>query len=207
MNASSGAALHVVILAAGAATRFGSPKQLARVHGHPLLQWMTLRAAEMAGSAVTVVLGAHASEIAPLLRRSCASIVFNRDWSEGLASSIRAAIKSLPGNCGGALLLLADQAAVSTEDLKRLSNAWRRDPRRIAAACYSGSVGVPAIFPRTRFSDLLALRGDRGARFLLQRNLDRLTRVSMPAAALDIDTQEDLPAVKPRYDNASAPGS
>jgi molybdenum cofactor cytidylyltransferase len=192
MNPNNRAALHIVILAAGASTRFGSPKQLARVGGHPLLQQMTMNAVEVAASAVTVVLGAHANEITPMLRRSSASIVINRDWAEGIASSIRAGVKSLSGVCAGALILLADQAMVTAEDLKRLSNAWRRAPTRIAAASYSGTVGVPAVFPRAHFGDLLALRGDSGARMLLQRDLSQLTRVPMPSAALDLDTPEAL---------------
>jgi CTP:molybdopterin cytidylyltransferase MocA len=88
--------------------------------------------------------------------------------------------------------MLVDQAAVTAEDLKRLVSAWRRQPEYIAAACYGATTGVPAIFPRSTFSDLRALRGDVGARVLLQRNPDRLVRVPMPSAAIDIDTPEDL---------------
>jgi CTP:molybdopterin cytidylyltransferase MocA len=51
---------------------------------------------------------------------------------------------------------------------------------------------VPAIFPRSRFAELAELRGDMGARMLLQRNPDRVVRVPMDSAALDIDTPEDL---------------
>jgi molybdenum cofactor cytidylyltransferase len=88
--------------------------------------------------------------------------------------------------------MLVDQAAVTAEDLKRLASAWRRQPDYIAAARYGTTTGVPAIFPRTTFSDLAALRGDIGARVLLQRNPDRVVRVPMASAALDIDTPEDL---------------
>lgn len=188
----SGEGLHAVVLAAGAATRFGSPKQLVRIAGRPLLHSALARAADVAGSAVTVVLGAHAAELTPLLTHSQALVVINRDWREGMASSIRAGVSRLPATCNAVLLMAVDQAAVTTEDLQRLVGAWRRQPDYIVAARYGMTTGVPAIFPRSVFVNLLALRGDVGARGLLQRNPDRLVRVPMARAAIDIDTPEDL---------------
>jgi molybdenum cofactor cytidylyltransferase len=189
--------LHAIVLAAGASTRFGSPKQLVRVDGRPLLHAAVSRAAEVAGQSVTVVLGAHAADLAPLLRHSAATIVINRDWSEGMASSIRAGVSRLPGSCTGAMLVLADQAAVSVEDLKRLAAAWRRQPSYIVAAQYGSTLGAPAIFPSSAFRDLAGLRGDRGAQALFKRNPDRVVRVPMESAAIDIDTPEDLLKLDP----------
>jgi molybdenum cofactor cytidylyltransferase len=185
-------ALHAVVLAAGGSSRFGSPKQLVRVHGHALLHRAVANAVEVAGRSVTVVLGAHAAELAPLLKHSTASVIVNREWQEGIASSIRAAVARLPPSCDGVLLTLADQAAVTVDDLARLIAAWRGDPRRIAAARYDATTGVPAIFPRADFSDLAALRGDRGARDLLRRHSDRTIAVALANASIDIDTPEDL---------------
>src|SRR5262249_17907207 len=150
------------------------------------------RASEVAGGAVMVVLGAHAAELTPLLRHSQSSMIVNRDWREGIASSIRAGVSRLPSSCTAVLVVLVDQVAVTAEDLKRLVGAWRRQPEYIAAARYGTTTGVPAIFPRSTFSELLSLRGDVGARSLLQRNPDRVVRVPMASAALDIDTPEDL---------------
>ncbi|MBV6423613.1 MAG: Bifunctional protein GlmU [Steroidobacteraceae bacterium] len=188
--------LHAVVLAAGASTRFGSPKQLVRIDGRPLLHSVVSRAVEVAGHSVTVVLGAHAGELTALLRHSPASVLVNRDWQEGIASSIRAGMGQVPGTADGVLLVLADQPAVTTEDLRRLAGAWRRQPDSILAAQYSGIVGVPAIFPRWAFRDLAELRGDRGAQQLLLRHVDRVARLRMPSAALDIDRPEDLLAVE-----------
>ncbi|HEY0339836.1 MAG TPA: nucleotidyltransferase family protein [Steroidobacteraceae bacterium] len=184
--------LYAIVLAAGASTRFGSAKQLVRIAGRPLLHNTVSRAVEVAGGAVIVVLGARAAELAPLLSHSPASIVINRDWREGIGSSIRAGVARLPASCSGVMLMLADQAAVTSGDLQRLLSAWKRQPEYVAAAVYSGAVGVPAIFPRSRFRDLADLRGDVGARMLLQRNPERVVRVPMESASLDIDTPEDL---------------
>jgi molybdenum cofactor cytidylyltransferase len=184
--------LYAIVLAAGASTRFGSAKQLVRIAGRPLLHNTVSHAVAVAGSAVIVVLGARAAELAPLLTHSPASVVINREWSEGIGSSIRAGIARVPAACTGVMLVLADQAAVTADDLRRLANAWRRQPEYVAAAVYESTIGVPAVFPRSRFPELAELRGDIGARMLLQRNPDRLVRVPMERAALDIDTPEDL---------------
>lgn len=187
--------LYAVVLAAGASTRFGSAKQLVRLAGRPLLHTTVSRAVEVTGSATFVVLGARAAELAPLLTHTPASVIINQHWREGIGSSIRVAVARLPATCTGVMLVLADQAAVSTDDLRRLASAWRRQPDYVAAALYAGTVGVPAIFPRSRFGELTELRGDVGARRILQRNPDRLVRVPMESAALDIDTPEDLLAL------------
>ena len=109
MSSSSDTTLHVLVLAAGASTRFGSPKQLVRIEGRPLLHRALAAATEVGGHAVTVVLGANADQLTPLLKHSPASVVINRQWKEGLASSLRAGIRALPGSCEGVLVTLADQ--------------------------------------------------------------------------------------------------
>jgi molybdenum cofactor cytidylyltransferase len=189
--------LHVLVLAAGASRRFGSPKQLVRINGRPMLHTVVSRAVEVAGHAVTVVLGAGAKDLAGLLRHTPASIVVNRHWEEGIGSSIREGIARLPGSAAAVLITLADQPSVSAEDLKRLASAWRARPEQIIASHYAGITGVPAIFPAWVFAELLELRGDHGAHGLLQRHADRVLRIATPAAALDIDTPEDLLEVTP----------
>ena len=192
MTESDTPGLHAIVLAAGASTRFGAAKQLVRIGDRPLLSLVAGRAAEVVGHALIVVLGARAAELAPLLARSQASVVINRDWREGLASSIRAGIAHLPASCDGAMLVLADQARVTAEDLRRLADAWHRQPLCVAAARYGATIGVPAIFPRHCFGELRELTGDSGARALLSRHADRLTKVTMASAAFDLDTPDDL---------------
>jgi molybdenum cofactor cytidylyltransferase len=192
----AGAELHAVILAAGASTRFGSPKQLVRIGGSPVLHQMISNAAFVAGRSVTVVIGAHAREIAPALRQSAASVVVNRDWPEGLASSIRVAVESAPPRCDGLLLLLADQVAVTADDLKHLYAAWKRHPILLAAALYDGAPGLPAIFPRWTYPGLMELRGDRDPRQVMRRNIDQLVRIPMANASINLDTPEDLLSIE-----------
>lgn len=189
------ASLHVLVLAAGASTRLGRPKQLVSIGGRPALHRVVAAATSLAGHAVTVVLGAHAKEIAPLLAHSPASVVVHRGWKEGIGSSLRFGASVLPPGCEAALVLLGDQVAVSGDDLKRLASAWREAPSMIVASVYGDAVGVPALFPSSYFPEFAELRGDAGARRILQRNASRLVRVSLPSAAIDLDTPEDLAAL------------
>ncbi len=192
MDDSSDQGLHAAVLAAGASTRFGSPKQLVRIAGEPVLHQAVANAALVTGQSVTVVIGANAREVAPALRQRAVSIALNRDWEEGISSSIRVAVRSAPPGSSALLLMLADQVAVTADDLKRLHAAWRRHPILICAALHGGAPGLPAIFPRWAYTDLLDLRGDRDPRLVIRRNVDRVVRIPMQNAAIDLDTPEDL---------------
>jgi molybdenum cofactor cytidylyltransferase len=177
------AELQIIVLAAGSGARSANAPGPDR----SALQVMLSRATALAGHAVTVVLGAQAAEIAPALGRLPVSLVVSRDWSEGIAASIRAGLQSLPGSCAAALLLRADQGAVTSADLQRLADCWRRSPRAIVAAQYGARYGVPAIFPRAEFSALLRLRGDQDADLLLRSPAAGVIGVPMPSAAAEPD--------------------
>lgn len=192
---------HVLILAAGASRRLGQPKQLARIGDRAALQIVMSNAVALAGSAVTVVLGAHARQMTYLFQHSSASWILNREWEEGMAASIRAGLAALPPSCEALMILLGDQVMVSVDDLKRLVSAWNGSETSIAASVYAQRVGVPAIFPSFCFSDLAQLRGDRGARAVLERYRDRVVRVPMSSAAIDLDTPEQLAELTARFNN------
>jgi molybdenum cofactor cytidylyltransferase len=193
------ASLHVLVLAAGASSRLGQPKQLVLLGGQPALHLTVSNAVAVAGHAVTVVIGAHARTLTHLLAHSPASVIVNRHWQEGLGASIRFGMSALPPACSAVMIVLGDQVAVTAEDLRRLNNAWREQEGIIAAATYQGHVGVPAIFPRLCFAELSELKGDRGARAILERHNFRLVRVPMPNAAVDLDTPEDLATLTQRF--------
>jgi molybdenum cofactor cytidylyltransferase len=191
--------LHILVLAAGASTRLGQPKQLVQLGGRPALHIVVSNAVAVAGSTVSVVVGANARDLTYMLAHSPVSIVVNRHWEEGIAASIRAGLAAAPPACEALMILLGDQVAVTADDLRRLQDAWKGEEGSIAASVYGRQVGVPAIFPRTFFSELAELRGDQGARAILERNAYRLLRVPVPNAAVDLDTPEDLAALTERF--------
>ena len=192
MSKAPAPALSAIVLAAGAATRFGTPKQLTLLDGKPLIHHAIERALEAADAVTLVVLGSAAAKIAMMLPPGAFRSVVNRHWREGLARSIRTGLEQLPGHCDGVLLLLADQPRITRQSLQRLVEAWRRQPARIVASRYAGTTGAPCIFPRWCFLELQTLHADQGARSLLQRHPQRVTAIAHPEAAIDIDSPEDL---------------
>lgn len=201
------AGLHVLILAAGGSTRLGQPKQLVMLGGRPALHIVVSNAVALAGNAVTVVVGAQARDMTHLLAHSPVAVIVNRHWEEGMGGSLRFGVAALPPACEAVLVLLGDQVGVTADDLKRLASAWKGEESLIAASVYDQHVGVPAIFPRVCFGELSQLRGDRGARSVLERNSYRLVRVPMPNAAIDLDTPEQLTALMQRFRRTEEPQS
>lgn len=183
----------IVLLAAGEASRFGSAKQAASLDGMPLLRRAAMTAVQTA--TVVVVLGAHRSDIEPLLDGLGVSIAFNPQWPDGLGSSIALGVHELtqrhPG-LSAVMLCLADQALIDANDLQQLIDAHRLDPESIVAASFADVLGPPCLFPRGDVDALLALSGPQGARVLLQRHAERVRALPMPHAAVDIDTPDDL---------------
>jgi CTP:molybdopterin cytidylyltransferase MocA len=195
MKRAAAAARHriaCVLLAAGGSRRLGSPKQLVRLRTRPLLAHALAAArAALPSTPLVVVLGAEAWRLRALVRRSApkAGIAYNARWSEGMAGSLRAALRAVPSGTSAVLVTLVDQPHVDARALRRLLSAWRRRPGLAAAARYSGRSGVPAVLPRALWRAVRELEGDAGARTLLQGN--RVTLVDMPEAALDVDTPAD----------------
>jgi molybdenum cofactor cytidylyltransferase len=188
-----------VILAAGASSRMGTPKQLLALGEQPLL----VRAVEAALASpvwpVVVVLGAHAEKIRPTLARLPVLIVENAAWAEGMASSIRTGVTTLrqfSRALEGAVIALCDQPAFSADTIGQLIAAQRTTGRSIVAAHYSGRNGAPALFLRQHFAALAALTGEEGARLLLNGDPAQVTAVDMPTLAVDLDTPADYAALE-----------
>ncbi len=184
--------VHAIVLAAGASTRFGSPKQYARLGGKTLLQRAINAATEAVGPALRVVLGAHAENIATMLDLQADQTVVNTHWARGMAGSIRLGVQSLPGDCPGALVLLADQPYVTGASLARLINVWLTATDHIVASSYGTVIGAPCLFPRWCFTDMELLDGDQGARSVMARHRAHVLAVEHPEAAIDIDTPQQL---------------
>ena len=182
----------VLIMAAGAATRFGSPKQLAQYQGQTLLQRCIDSATAIFPNKVSVVLGAHADQIEPQILG--VEIIVNSHWQQGLGASIACGAKHVDTETNGVLILLADQIHIGPEQLQVIAKAFEGD--NIVAAHYCGARGVPAIFPRSYFQQLQELTEDSGAKKLLNNEEISVTEIALPEAALDIDRPEDLHTLK-----------
>jgi CTP:molybdopterin cytidylyltransferase MocA len=169
--------------------RMRRPKVLLEIDGDPMVRRVVMNVIAIGARPVIVVAGPEVDGIRSALASLEAAIVENRDWQEGLGSSIRRGIESLAdGAVDGALVLLADQPFVTQDHLRGLVAAFEggEDP---VATRYGDSRGVPALFGSKWFTDLRALTGDRGAKTILDRS--GATAVGDGAPPVDIDTEED----------------
>ena len=186
----------LILLGAGASTRMGRPKQLLPVHGKPLLRFVVESVLTVPVSPVVVVLGANAAEIAPCLDGLPVHLVVNPDWNEGMASSLRAGMEMLAA-CAPATQsvvgALADQPDVPAGHIAKLIETQTETGRPIVASECANVRGPPVLFTAGYFPALRALRGDAGARALLQMHAYDVITVSL-VVARDLDTQADYTA-------------
>jgi molybdenum cofactor cytidylyltransferase len=157
-----------IVLAAGSSTRLGTPKQDLLFRGETLLQRASRIAHAVADETIVITLEN------------------NPNADEGIASSIHAGVE----RAGDAriLITLCDQPFVSVEHLRALLAI----DAPIVASGYRGIAGVPAAFAPRFIPELLALRGDRGARAVIEAHRDETVVVPFEEAGTDIDTPEDL---------------
>ena len=183
-----------VLLAAGASSRMGTAKQLLRIGGESLVRRAVQTALASRCDRVLVVVGAHADRVRTELAGLPLRIVEAADWQEGLSASIRcgvAAARSDPPSADAVVLMVTDQPRMTTSHLDALVDALAEEAAERVASGYAGTVGVPALFGRRHFDALCSLRGDRGAKDLLQEDMGTLVTVPFPDAAFDVDTPED----------------
>ncbi len=188
--------LTAVLLAAGGSSRMGRPKQLLRIEDEALVTRMARRLIELEPGSVMVVTGSASRAVSDQLSGLSIQIAHNPRWEEGMASSLAVGVKNLPAEFEGVLIMLCDQWQVGLADLQELAQAWKADISRIAAACWHEEgrqvIGPPVIFPRALFEELTALKGDRGARAVIEKHRERTSLVKMENARFDLDEPADL---------------
>lgn len=178
----------IILLAAGESRRLGTPKQLIPFRGKTLLAHTVDTALASQCQPVIIVLGANAHLLKNEIPTSVIAIE-NPRWPEGMSSSIHAGLNALDSKTDAVILMLCDQPLITTDLLNQFTTHARA---AIVAAEYNGTVGVPALFPRDVFPELLALRGPQGAKQVLIRHIDNVIKIHCAEAAIDIDTAADL---------------
>jgi molybdenum cofactor cytidylyltransferase len=142
---------------------------------------------------VLVIVGAHAELIRAAVPADTAAVVMNDEWERGIASSIHAGVKTMDAVARGLLILACDQPRLSVDHLRGLIETFAaQSEASIVASAYAGVHGIPAIFPREVFPDLLALSGDEGARALLMQPSWPLIALPFEGGEMDIDQPDDL---------------
>ena len=185
-----------LILAAGGSSRFGQPKQLVQLKGKSLLQWVVDAAIGANCCPIAVVLGSSMEQVSAELNGPI-TFVQNRIWQRGIGTSIRAGVQHLieSGDDIAAIILLAcDQPFVDAEVIEQIIALRQKTEKPIVASSYAATLGVPALFDRSCFNELLELSDDHGAKTILLSDRDRVAEFSFAKGEIDIDTAEDWEA-------------
>ena len=140
------------------------------------------------------------------LRGAEVTLIDNGAWQLGIGTSIRAGVNEIASNpeVGAVLLLTCDQPFVDAPLLDHLKAAYERTKKQVIASVYDGTVGVPALFDRSCFDELLQLGDGEGAKKLILREPARMKLVLFPGGAVDIDTPADFRRLTER-DRAARP--
>jgi molybdenum cofactor cytidylyltransferase len=194
-----------LLLAAGRSTRFGGDKLLAPLRGRPVLFWSAAAIATEVDALYVVVppLPDSAARVGALAGIP-AVLVEHVGRDAGMASSIRAGMAALPADVEAVVIALADQPLVSPRVVRSLCERWRDERAGAIVPLYRDGHGHPVLFDRAHFAALGELRGDRGARALLERLGDERALVPVDAAMpVDVDTPAALRALAAVWRGAS----
>jgi len=144
-----------------------------------------------------VVLGANHKLIQKQTDFQSFTLIINKDWEQGMSSSIGLAVEyAKESDLDGLLILLSDQPFVDLELLQKLMEFYLPNKEMIVASKYGEVVGVPVLFDRHYFQELRRLTGDSGARKLIQAFLGKVKVVRFDKGNIDIDTPSDLSQLK-----------
>ena len=184
-----------VILAAGASTRFGSQKLLARLDGRPLLQHVLDAANASTCDDVVLVLGHDADALRSAVRLGRARAVTNAAYAEGQSTSLRAGVRAA-GPADAVVVVLGDQPRVTPALIDRVLER-QRATGAVAVMCVSGARrSPPTLLHRVLFAELERLQGDVGARELLRERQD-VVLLEVDGGLDDVDRPDDLEGLGP----------
>jgi molybdenum cofactor cytidylyltransferase len=186
-----------IILAAGAAKRYGSPKQLLDWHEKPFVRHVAETALRAGLDPVVVVTGAYAAEVETAVKGLSVRMVHNAEYAHGQSTSIKAGLASAPSNTGASIFLLADQPQIPVEVLLALKETHYRElPAILAPLVLEEKRANPVLFDRRTFPHLMQLTGDTGGRAIFDRHRVEYLPWHDDILLFDVDKPEDYQRLK-----------
>ena len=191
-----GLSTDILLLAAGTSSRMdGTDKLLKEINGTPIIRYMANIALESNAKSVHVVLGHNSNQREKCLTGLKIRTYFYKDYHNGLGASISFGIKRISSSANSVIILLADMPKVKSGDLNKLIESYSTDLKReiCIATNKDGVQGHPVLFGSKFFMQLVNLKGDKGAKRVLNEHSEFVWPVitSGDTAVFDIDTEED----------------
>ena len=185
------------MLAAGASRRLGRAKQLVAIGGVPLVRRQCLCALRADVGPVVVILGSGIERDRAAVADLRIDVRFNAEWAEGVAATLRCAVRAAQERQAALLILPCDQYRIITGDLLELADRWRLAPSTAHVSRWCAYTGPPAILPVEYHPQVLELHGDTGARRLLYGDRHCYpVEIDNPRAVFDVDTPADVTAAE-----------
>lgn len=183
-----------LILAAGTSSRLGVAKQLVRFRGMSLINYQIKIAIQLKNiDEVIVVLGHLKEEILRQIDSKEVSVVTNEDYLLGMGSSLKKGMEYVKRKCfDQCLVMLCDQVFIPIDHYQSLLKHSTKVESVITATKYKSIKGVPAVFKKSTFDQLLSIPNDKGAGALIKRIDEDLSYIICEEAIEDIDHPEDL---------------
>ena len=197
----------IILLAAGSSTRLGRAKQLIEFQGKTLIKKAIEEAQNSQADCLVLVLGSNPELIQTGFDTSSTPYIINADWQNGMSSSMQAGLRFLMEKevIDQVLLMLCDQPFVDASLLDQLITAKETSGKGIVAAAYSNTLGVPALFDKRYFEELLQLTGSEGAKKVIFNHQAEVHALDFPLGAVDLDTEEDVSQFLIRYPQKNLP--
>ena len=197
----------IILLAAGSSSRLGRAKQLIEIQGETLVNNAIKEAKKSKADGLVVVLGANAALIQTGFDSSSTPFIVNPNWQQGMSSSMQAGLRFLMEKeaIDQVVLMLCDQPFVDASLLDQLITSKADSGKGIVAAAYSDTLGVPALFDKRYFEELLELTGSEGAKKVIFNHLPEVHALDFPLGAVDLDTEEDVSQFLSRYPQKNLP--
>jgi molybdenum cofactor cytidylyltransferase len=184
----------IVLLAAGNSSRMGTPKQSLDIGGQTLLQHAISCAMASQLANVVVVLGAHLQETQSIVHGLPIITVVNPDWQRGMGRSLKLGVnKAIERNplLEGIMIMVCDQPRISVRHINEMGRIHIIKRPLAVASEYNGTMGVPVLFDRSVFSDLMMVSDGSGAKEVLQKIKTETIALPFPGGEIDLDTPED----------------
>ncbi|MDJ0509300.1 MAG: nucleotidyltransferase family protein [Crocosphaera sp.] len=184
----------MMILAAGASTRMGTPKQLLSYQGLSLLGKTIKTALSSVCQPIVVVLGAYEQQIKAEVELSDVSIVENPNWHLGMGATIAQGMLFILSSFQGidaVIISVCDQPFLSTEIINNLVTSYHSTGKPIIACQYADTLGVPALFNHRFFEELTLMKETAGAKQLIKTYKNQVFSIPFVSGAIDIDTPEE----------------
>ena len=170
----------------------GQAKQLVNFNGTSLIQNTVDTALSLDPREIIVVTGANAEAVKKAVPQAPVNWIHNPNWSNGMGGSIALGATAISPESTGLMILLCDQWKIQVSDLQLLAETWQSGPERIVCA-RAGRINMPpVIFPLSCFNELEELRGDKGARTIINNNSHLLDSIQIENAVIDLDTRTQL---------------